>query len=273
MRKLPPLRLGEHDLQDSSLLFETLPWNPTSQGTYLRNTVVPTLIPYLPEEDLATGAGVIVAPGGGLRFLTVGNEGAWVAERLVEHGVAAFVLHYRLAQTPAPVEEFADLMQRTFDDPGDLAEVLLARRSPAAADGAAAVALVRENATGWGIDPDRVGMLGFSAGAYVCLVTALDAPPEQRPSFLAPIYPVFWGDLAVPEPTPPMFLAWANDDQLGDAVIHSSLALYDAWQSAGARVEAHAFARGGHGFGMTAKGTTSDLWFTAFLAWLEAAAL
>jgi acetyl esterase/lipase len=273
MRKLAPIRLREDEVEDRSVLFDALPWNPTEQGRYLRNVTVPTLTPYLPAESTATGAGVIVAPGGGLHFLTVDNEGAWVAERLVEHGVAAFVLHYRLAPTPDPVPEFADLMRGMLDDPGQLAEVSLVRRFPAAADGAAALALVREHAAGWGIDPDRIGMLGFSAGAYLCLATTLDALRGVRPDFIASIYPVFWGDLVVPHPAPPMFLAWANDDQLGDAVIRSSLTVYDAWRSAGGNVEVHAFASGGHGFGMTAKGTTSDLWFPAFLAWLDASAL
>ena len=270
MRKLAPIRLREDEVEDRSVLFDALPWNPTDQGRYLRNLAVPTLSPYLPEESAATGTGVIVAPGGGLHFLTVDNEGSWVAERLVEQGIAAFVLHYRLVQTPVPVEEFSEVMQRMLDDPGQLAAISLTRRSPAAADGAAALELVRENGSRWGIDPDRIGMLGFSAGAYVALVTTLDAPATERPAFVAPIYPVFWGDLVVPDPAPPMFLAWANDDQLGDVVIQSSLTVYDAWRSAGGNVEVHAFATGGHGFGIKGKGTTSDLWFEAFLAWLQA---
>ena len=113
-------------------------------------------------------------------------------------------------------------------------------------------------------------MLGFSAGGFVTAATTLDAEPDARPSFCAPIYPALWGGVVVPSPAPPMFLAWATDDEVGDVIVESALRLYDAWRRAGASVEAHAYATGGHGFGMTTRGTPSDGWFAEFCGWLAA---
>jgi acetyl esterase/lipase len=262
--------LGEHPGDDASIVFGDVPTDPPDGRRYLRNVTVATLTPYLPPPDAATGTGVIVAPGGGLHFLSIDNEGVWVAERLVEQGIAAFVLRYRLEATPGPPAEFAAVAARIFSDRGYMAEVSAVRRQPAVEDGGAAIRYVRERAAMWQLDPDRIGMLGFSAGGFVTLVTTVDAPSSARPSFAAPIYPAMWGEVVVPVPAPPMFLAWASDDELGEPIVGAGLRVYDAWHRAGAAVEAHAYATGGHGFGMTRKGTTADRWFDQFLTWLKA---
>jgi len=269
MQPLTPVPLGEHEGEDASIVF-TASWDPTDDQRLLRNVSHPTLTPYLPDPDERTGTGVVIAPGGALHLLAIQNEGAWLAERLAERGIAAFVLHYRLTPTPVDEGEFAAIAQRIFTDPDYIADVSTVQRAPALADGGAAVRLVRENAGTWGLDPDRIGMLGFSAGAYVSLVTAIDGTPAERPSFLAPIYPAWWVDIPVPQPAPPMFLAWATDDQLGDTIVDACLRLYAAWRRAGVPVEAHAYARGGHGFGIRSQGAPSDGWFDAFLSWLTA---
>jgi acetyl esterase/lipase len=266
---LDPIILGEHSAEDQALVFEH-PGDPPDGRRYLRNVGVPTLTPYLPEPAAATGVGIVVAPGGGLHFLSIDNEGAWVAERLIQRGIAAFVLHYRVQPTPVPALEFAAVAQRVFTEPSYMADIGATSRASAAEDGGLALTLVRERGEQWRVDPQRVGMLGFSAGGFVTAVTALDAEPEARPSFLAPIYPALWGDLVVPNPAPPMFLAWATDDELGDLILEPSLRLYDSWRRAGASVEAHAYATGGHGFGMSSRDTASDRWFRDFCAWLDA---
>ncbi len=268
MQRLTPVPLGEHEAEDAPIVF-SLPWDPGDQRN-LRNVTAPTLTTYLPDPDRRTGTGVVVAPGGGLHFLSIDNEGAWVAERLAERGIAAFVLHYRVTPTPVAEREFGAVLQRVFGEPEYVADVSRVQRAPSLADGGAAMRHVRDNATDWGLDPDRIGMLGFSAGAFVSLVTTLDGTPAERPSFVAPVYPAWWDEIPVPEPAPPVFLAWATDDPLGDTIIGSSLRLYDAWRRAGAPVEAHAYARGGHGFGIRPQGAPSDAWFTAFLGWLTA---
>ena len=269
MQLLTPIPLGQHEGEDTSIVF-TASWDPADDQRLLRNVSLPTLTPYLPDPDKRTGTGVVIAPGGALHLLAIENEGAWVAERLAERGIAAFVLHYRLTPTPVEDAEFAAVAQRIITEPEFIADISRVQRAPSLADGGAALRLVRENAGTWGLDPDRIGMLGFSAGAYVSLVTTLDGGPAERPSFLAPIYPAWWGDVQVPEPAPPMFLAWATDDQLGDTIVSSCLRLYDGWRRAGVPVEAHAYGRGGHGFGIRSQGAPSDGWFDAFLRWLTA---
>jgi acetyl esterase/lipase len=262
--------LGQRAAEDRSLVFGGPPGDPPDGRRYLRNVTVPTLTAYLPEPSAATGTGIVVAPGGGHHFLSIDNEGAWVAERLVERGIAAFVLHYRVVPTPVAAEEFSAVTARVFTEPLYLADVGATSRAAAVADGGSAVKLVRERAGEWRVQADRVGMLGFSAGGFVTAVTTLDAEPEARPSLLAPIYPALWGEMLVPSPAPPMFLAWASDDELGDVIVEPCLRLYDAWRRAGASVEAHAYATGGHGFGMTNRGTASDRWFGDFCTWLAA---
>ena len=269
MHRLAPVPLGKHDLADDSIELADRD-DPTGHDRMLRNVTVPTLTPYLPEPSVRTGTGVVVAPGGALHFLAADNEGANVAQRLAERGIAAFVLHYRLASTPVDQVELDAMLGRAFADRSILGEISRERRAPALSDGLAALRTVRVNAAAWGVDPDRVGMLGFSAGAFVSLVTTVDATPQERPSFVAPVYPAWWDEIVVPEPAPPMFLAWATDDGLGDTIVEPSLRLYDAWRRAGGSVEAHAYATGGHGFGSRPQGTPSDDWFEAFVRWLTA---
>jgi acetyl esterase/lipase len=264
-----PIVLGAHAGEDRSVVFGPLPTDLQDGRAYHRNITIPTLTPYLPEPAKATGTGVIVVPGGGMHFLSVDNEGAWVAQRLAEAGVAAFVLRYRIQPTPVDHEEFVAMVVPAISNRQHLSDVGTAYRPSVAEDGAAAILLVRERADDWHVDPDRVGMLGFSAGGFVTAATALDAPVEARPDFLGGIYPALWGDAVVPRPVPPMFLAWATDDEGSDLIIASALRLYDAWRLAGGTVEAHAYASGGHGFGMAPRGTASDRWFGDFMAWLR----
>jgi acetyl esterase/lipase len=232
-----------------------------------RNVVRATLTPVLPDPDKATGAAVIVAPGGAFLMLSMDNEGWPVARWLADHGIAAFVLKYRLDPTPADLSAFdkavAARMGAAVTGPGQQVNV----RTPpeAIADGAAAVRLVRQRAHEWGVDPTRVGFLGFSAGAMTALQVALHAPAGEKPDFVAPIYgPMSAVD--VPTDAPPMFAAIAADDPLFG---NSGYALIDSWHHAGKPVELHVYQAGGHGFGMGAAGTTSGDWITSFYHWMS----
>jgi acetyl esterase/lipase len=244
-------------------------FDPADEQRHVRNVTVPTLTPYLPDRAIATGTGVIIAPGGGMQILSVDEEGGWVAEQLAGRGIAAFVLQYRLAPSPISDQEFlAEFIQIFTNSNEHIPGVLAARRELVVADALSAIRLVRQRSTEWKLNRDQIGMLGFSAGGFVAIATTLDAPPDERPSFVAPIYPAYVGDLTVPIPTPPMFLAWATDDELSELIIGSSIRVYEAWNRAGASVEAHAYRSGRHGFGIRPKGTTSDGWFETFLAWM-----
>jgi acetyl esterase/lipase len=136
------------------------------------------------------------------------------------------------------------------------------------ADGIQALKVVRQHAAEWGIDPKRVGFMGFSAGAMVTTGTLLREDAAARPNFAAPIYGGPFGAIpAIPAGLPPIFLAWAQDDTLvGPAVVR----FYDALRAAGYKPEVHIFSGGGHGFGMLKNGKSSDHWIDSFYYWLEA---
>jgi acetyl esterase/lipase len=236
---------------------------------WVRNITRPTLTPYLPKKGKANGAAVLVIPGGGFQFVSISNEGWPIAQWLADRGVAAFVLKYRVEQTPVGATEFGAAMTARFQAPrtdeGPSPE-MLAASDLARADAQTALRMIRSNAAKWGLDPKRVGMLGFSAGAMTIMATTLANDPSARPDFIAPIYGMM---LAVtPPPTPqPMFAALASDDPLFNK---QGFGLVDSWQKAGGSVEFHYYQGGNHGFGAQKKGTTSDLWFDQFMAWMKA---
>jgi acetyl esterase/lipase len=136
------------------------------------------------------------------------------------------------------------------------------------ADGIQALKVVRQHASEWGISPDRVGFMGFSAGAMVTSGALLQKEAAPRPNFAAMIYGGPFGVIpAIPAKLPPMFLAWAQDDAL---TLEPVVRFYEALKSAGHKPEAHIFSTGGHGFGMRKQGTSSDHWMDAFYFWLDA---
>jgi len=241
-------------------------WHRQYNSVFARNVTVATLTPVLPAAGKATGAAVIVAPGGGFRTLSMENEGWDVAKALADKGVAAFVLKYRLNQTPADMAGFERSMAEMFSatakrpaPPRDPA----AAYAPQIADARAAFALVRARAAAWHVDADRIGMLGFSAGAMLTMSTALYGQ-DAKPAFIGNIY----GPLTavnVPADAPPLFIALAADDPFfGNA----GFGLIDSWRNAKRPVEFHLFEQGGHGFGMYPKATTSTGWFDSFARWL-----
>jgi acetyl esterase/lipase len=241
-------------------------WHSQYGSVFARNVTVATLTPFLPDPAKASGAAVIVAPGGGFRTLSMENEGWDVARALAAKGVAAFVLKYRLNQTPADMPGFERSMQEMFasvtgsrPDPAKA----IAGLAPQIADARAAFSLVRRRAGEWHIDPDRIGMVGFSAGAMLTMTTTL-AGQDAKPAFIGTIY----GSLApvtVPADAPPLFVAIAADDPLFG---NGGFGLIDSWRTAKRPVEFHFYERGGHGFGMYQKGTTSTGWFDAFVRWI-----
>lgn len=242
-------------------------WHSQYGSVFARNVTVATLTPFLPDPARATGAAVVVAPGGGFRTLSMENEGWDVAKALAAKGVAAFVLKYRLNQTPGDMAEFEHSMQERFSatarPPRMNPEQALAGLAPQIADARAAFALIRRRADEWHVDPDRIGMVGFSAGAMLTLATTL-AGEDAKPAFIGDIY----GPLApvtVPKDAPPLFAALAADDPL---FAHGGMGLIDSWRAAKRPAEFHLFEQGGHGFGMYQKKTTSTGWFDAFVRWI-----
>jgi acetyl esterase/lipase len=247
----------------------------------VRNVVTPTLTAYLPKKSKATGTGVIIAPGGAFMMLSIDSEGHEVARWLQEKGIAAFVLKYRVMETPAE-----GLSLGAFGAGRGTGAPVAAGRGAAGrgpgmnmgesgkygiADGIQALKVVREHAAEWGISPNRVGIIGFSAGAMVTTGALLQEDAAARPNFAALIYGGPFGPMPpIPASLPPVFLAWAQDDALVGPL---AMKFYEALRAAGHKPEVHIFSAGGHGFGMIKKGTSSDHWIDAFHYWLEAQGL
>lgn len=243
-------------------------WHKQYGSVFARNVSVATLTPFLPDPARATGTAVIVAPGGGFRALSMENEGWNVAKALAERGIAAFVLKYRLNQTAADLPGFERSMAEMFSGAAarparlDPAEAF-ATLGPQIADSRAAFALVRRRSSEWHVDPKRVGMVGFSAGAMLTMATALKGE-DAKPAFIGNIYGPL-SPVEVPADAPPMFVALAADDPL---FAGRGMGLIESWQAAKRPVEFHLYEQGGHGFGMYPKETTSTGWFNAFVSWL-----
>ena len=218
----------------------------------------PSITPYLPAKDKATGVGILVIPGGGHRVLAITHEGYNVAEWLRDHGIAAFVLKHRLAREAnstykIEVESLADTVR--------------------------AMRLIRSRAAEWGVDPSRVGAIGFSAGgelvwmvsARADAVDAAAADPIDRqnakPNFQALIYPGQSGNIQPTKDSPPVFLAAAYNDRQD---ISEGLAeAYLRFKRAGVPAELHMYGTGGHGFGLRSTNKRPvGQWIARFEEWL-----
>ena len=262
-----PSQAGAVELGTGALPGATAPeaWHRQYGSVFARNVTVATLTPVLPAPGKGSGAAVIVAPGGGFRTLSMSNEGWDVAKALAAKGVAAFVLKYRLTPTPVGMPEFEADMAQLFSGrvrPPEQQDAAV-RLAPQIADARAAFALVRARSKEWKVDTDRIGMVGFSAGAMLTLATALHGE-DAKPAFIADIYGPLTA-VAVPADAPPLFIAIAADDPFfGNA----GFGLIDSWKSAKRPVEFHLYEQGGHGFGMYPKTTTSTGWFDSFTRWL-----
>jgi acetyl esterase/lipase len=229
----------------------------TPLGAVVFNVVTPTLTAYVPENAKATGTGVIIAPGGAFVALAIDLEGRDVARWLQERGVAAFVLKYRI------MEKRGEGIPKGMD--------MDAAAKYGIADGVQALNVVRQRAAQWAVSPDRVGFMGFSAGAMVTSGTLLQADAAERPSFAGIIYGAPFGAMPpIPKELPPIFMAWAQDDNL---VLGPVVKFHDGLRAAGHKPEVHVYSAGGHGFGLKKQGTTSDHWIDAFYYWLEAQGL
>jgi endo-1,4-beta-xylanase len=213
--------------------------NVQKSGEYnITNVHNPSLTVFLPLKDKATGAAVVICPGGGHRELWVLHEGEYLAKWLNDRGVAAFVLHYRLAREKGSKYQIAE---------------------HALQDGQRAVRLVRSRAKEWNINPSRVGMMGFSAGgevvAMVCAASPVtsaagDDPVDRessRPDFQALIYsgPIGIRDQPISKETPPTFILVGDEDNAAKWLVEH----YQALKKAGVSCELHVYAKTPHGFG------------------------
>ncbi|WP_328279095.1 alpha/beta hydrolase [Sphingobium sp.] len=259
-------------LQAGAVLLPTAPKSSTDREQWMRqngsigvrNISHPTLTPVLPAGP-STGAAVIVAPGGGFLGLAIDAEGWQVARWLANHGIAAFVLKYRVLPTPRDNAVWEAEFNRMIA--GEKVSFANPKDTPpeALADGLAALAHVRANAAAYGVDPKRIGFMGFSAGGFLTRSIVAQGG-AQMPAFAAPIYPDM-APMAVPADAPPMFVTIAADDFLLRGL--DGFPLIDAYRNAGRPVEFHLLANGGHGFGLGRPGTAAEGWIEQFYRWLS----
>jgi len=266
-QKMIPLYSGKAPGSESWTWQEGLNTQNPFQTPVAYNVVDPSLTAYFPAPDKATGTAVIIAPGGAFHTLSVESEGSKVAEWLAQRGIAAFVLKYRLVRslTDQPVQELLAKM----NDFKKLDEINAPVVKLAVADGLQATRIVRQNAKAWGIDPTKIGFMGFSAGGTVTASVALSSDQASRPNFIAPIY-LYGGAVlgnSIPTTPMPMFVAVAADDELG--LMPHSLRIYEQWIQAKQPAELHVYPKGGHGFGMHQKNITTDTWIERFAEWMK----
>jgi acetyl esterase/lipase len=254
---------------------ETWTMSSSDNVPVVQNVSVPTLTPFLPPKGKASGTAVIIAPGGGFVLLAMDHEGWQVARWLQSHGVAAFVLKYRVLPTgpKAAGLDKANAELNALPQAARLAHLGDGEKL-AVQDAQEAMRVVRARAAEWGVDPNRIGFMGFSAGAITTLGLALADAPGARPAFIAPVYgglstPLFGG--TIPDKPPPMWAAQSADDPLFGK---TDFALIPAWEAKGGAVELHLYEKGGHGWGFPGRpGTTTLQWPSDFLAWLQARGL
>ncbi|GAB5405263.1 MAG: alpha/beta hydrolase [Aureliella sp.] len=228
------------------------------EGTNVSNVHNPSITPYLPESGKSTGTAILIAPGGGHKKLCLGHEGDSLAEWFAKRGIAAFVLRYRLCREPG--SDYT-LEGHAMDD---------TRR---------AIRMVRSNAKAWKIDPDRIGIVGFSAGGELAAYSAMhpqegdrdNADPiervSSRPNFQGLIYPGKSGTFTVEPGMPPAFVAFGFHDR--DDIAFGMAEIYLKYKKANVPCEMHVYSNAGHGFGFRPDSTSAaGEWPKRMLEWL-----
>jgi len=226
-----------------------------------QNISIPTIQVFLPERSSKPTTAMVVCPGGGMKSNAFFHEGMDVAKALNEKGIAAFVLKYRLIPSHL-IGKNEGMNESYLKEKKQLTYGYL--------DALNAIAHVRENATKYSIDPNKIGIMGFSAGGAVTIEATYKSEEKNRPNFLAPIYPwmVIVEDQEPPTFGPPLFVACTTADKLNLAI--PSTKLYIDWAEKGFVSELHNYHHGDHGFGMRKTGYPVDNWFINMIDWIKA---
>ena len=237
------------------------------EGIWLDNISKPEISLYKAKGNSITDKAMIICPGGGLFFSAYEKEGVKLAKKLAQNGITAVILKYRTYPRKGSVIKWS---QTLWDKPQmaiDSAKIILPYSSK---DALSAIELIRNNASKYNINPNKIGLMGFSAGGAVTMEAAYTSVIKNQPNFIAPIYP--WMDIVdnqkVPLNKPPAFVSCANDDPLKLAA--PSVQIYQDWILAGAEAELHMFSKGGHGYGMNKINAPVDRWSQLLIDWILA---
>lgn len=249
-------------------------WNEVN--SVVLNVVDPVIIPYLPASGTQTGSAILICPGGGFSALSWNNEGPQVAEWLASHGIAAFVLKYRTSYAGANPQELNMVAEYTYGGkrPDDAYKALAEKnkivnkqlgdtRKLAFADARAAMAYIRKNAGEYGINPDKIGIVGFSAGAAIALDLLYEHDDSTKPNIVGSIYGAM-AQAQFPVDPCPLFLAATQYEINGLAS-----ELYNMWCKNRLPSELHSFTNARHGFGYRPNGAPENLWIELFFNFLK----
>lgn len=283
-----PLWPGKAPGTESWTMPETV--TKTPRGRSISNVSQPTLTAYLPEKSKATGTAVVFAPGGGLRGLGIDDA---LVGWLRDHGIATFVLKYRVLQAPPrpmrpppppsdgaarpagprgigggqPEIPLQTLLKTANANPVPDDEKMTEVLHMAVADAQQALRLVRKNAARWNVKPDKVGFLGISAGGGVAVGTAMAEAGDAYPNFIISLFGPSLQDINVPEHAPPLFMAVTQDHW---NVTNGLLALFVKWKEAGKPAELHVYDKLSGRIGMETTNTPVDSWRDRAMDWLKA---
>lgn len=251
---------------------------PVAPDTVFENVVTPKLAIFQPESGKANGTAVVICPGGGFRGLGWNRGGTDMAKWFAERGTTAFVLKYRTMPLPDDSTERAKaanalmvrmMQEKDFDH---AIRYLDEHRKRAVADGQQAIRYIRERAAQWGIQQNKIGIMGFSAGAALAVGVVRSHDEASKPNFVIALYG-YDADYTSPMPadTPPAFIAATQSDRL--VPVEQSTLIFSEWTKAKAAAEFHVFEKGPHGFALTPLNLPVDNWTVPFEQWLKARGL
>ena len=235
------------------------------EGVWLDNISEPEMDLYKAHGNSVTDKTMIICPGGALLFSAYEKEGVKLAKKLALNGITALVLKYRTYPRKGSVIEWSRTLKTQTAI--DSAKTILPYSSK---DALNAIEVIRNNASKYNINPNKIGLMGFSAGGAVTMEAAYTSISKNQPNFIAPIYPwmLIVDKQKVPLNKPPAFISCANDDPLMLAT--PSVQIYQDWISAGAEAELHMFSKGGHGYGMNKINAPVDRWSQLLIDWILA---
>lgn len=268
-QKSIPLYPGKAPGTENWTQKEAQQFNELFKTEVVFNVAQPSMLLFEANKAKANGTVIVIAPGGGFQSLSINREGIDMAKKLAENGITAVVLKYRLLETKSndPAKEMMENIKdrKAFDTKTAPIKVM------AGDDIRTTISYIRDNAKKLNINPEKLGVIGFSAGASVILESVLHSKDASTlPNFAASIYGGPSQEILetqIPSKPLPLFICAASDDQL--KLAPKSILLYSKWLEAGQPAELHIYEKGGHGFGMGKQNNPVDNWSNVYLDWLR----